>query len=623
MKFVAFFLVLVLVFLFTATLFSSNYFIYPIISAFYSFTITVSFISIITSVLILYKGKILKECLSLPFMMFLVFTGYRTLAGLTSGFFNASHDYYVLLLCLLISLITVFKFSRISIISSLYTTVFTLAILEAIICILQATHFMESGSPYFKVTGTSINPNVTAMFLSMAFPLIIVVKEKFKHAKSVVIGLFIVLIISALFLLKCRTALIATFLVSLVFIYRTYVLKYILSNRIYLSWKICFTIIVLLITCFFFKNLYNFKKASADGRVLIWKVSSNMIEEKPLFGYGFGAFERHYNIAQGKYFKKNIGSKDERINADHCYVGYNEYLQNGVEGGILGTLTFLGLFTPLLIPLNWINVVPRRWKSNRLLQLKNALNITALYGSLTFALMSFVNFTVQAVPVMCVFVLYFATIICASSDKNVHQYVALKSSKVLKRYFIPAISLVLLLYGGKSITKQFFIIKAELKNKEVLSLLQHGELDSAEVTLASLTSVLKENPNYLRNLANLYMARKDYDESIKTLRTALKVTSETDIYLNLALAYERDKQYKLAEQILEQICNIVPNLFLSKFLLMNLNQKIGNNSKAKLIAREIVELEPKIPSREIEKFKKEANSVLNRDSNKISSNIIY
>lgn len=62
-------------------------------------------------------------------------------------------------------------------------------------------------------------------------------------------------------------------------------------------------------------QLYNAKKASADGRKLIWKLSAQMIPEKPLTGYGYGFFEKEYNLHQANYIKIGKASPEELINA--------------------------------------------------------------------------------------------------------------------------------------------------------------------------------------------------------------------------------------------------------------------------------------------------------------------
>ncbi|MFA5229064.1 MAG: O-antigen ligase family protein, partial [Candidatus Paceibacterota bacterium] len=51
--------------------------------------------------------------------------------------------------------------------------------------------------------------------------------------------------------------------------------------------------------------LYRYKPASADGRLLIWRVSADMIADAPLFGHGIDGFSKEYMIYQANYFKEN------------------------------------------------------------------------------------------------------------------------------------------------------------------------------------------------------------------------------------------------------------------------------------------------------------------------------
>lgn len=49
-----------------------------------------------------------------------------------------------------------------------------------------------------------------------------------------------------------------------------------------LRWKMAGCVVLVL----FMGWLYHFKAAFADGRLLIWKVTMQMVKEKPLAGFG-------------------------------------------------------------------------------------------------------------------------------------------------------------------------------------------------------------------------------------------------------------------------------------------------------------------------------------------------
>ena len=77
-------------------------------------------------------------------------------------------------------IVWLFKSNRISIqkISQLFIG---LSIYESIICLLQWIGFLESGIPLFNIGGTWNSPNVSAMFISLCFPLLI---EKILHTHN-------------------------------------------------------------------------------------------------------------------------------------------------------------------------------------------------------------------------------------------------------------------------------------------------------------------------------------------------------------------------------------------------------------------------------------------------------
>lgn len=87
-------------------------------------------------------------------------------------------------------------------------------------------------------------------------------------------------------------------------------------------------------------HLYQIKNNSADGRLLIWKLSTKMIAENPFKGYGYGLFERNYNLKQASYFANQTSSNTERRNASFVAMAYNDYLEQTIEGGILGLLFY-------------------------------------------------------------------------------------------------------------------------------------------------------------------------------------------------------------------------------------------------------------------------------------------
>lgn len=91
-----------------------------------------------------------------------------------------------------------------------------------------------------------------------------------------------------------------------------------------------------------FAGVYNLKRGSADGRLFLWKIATQAIAKEPVFGVGLGNFAGAYGQAQYNYFSKGIDEK-EAMTADCPAYAFNEFLQIGVEQGIIGLLLFLGV----------------------------------------------------------------------------------------------------------------------------------------------------------------------------------------------------------------------------------------------------------------------------------------
>ena len=89
-------------------------------------------------------------------------------------------------------------------------------------------------------------------------------------------------------------------------------------------------------------GLYHFKKDSADGRMLIWTVTANIIKDNPLVGVGHDRFKAHYMDYQADYFRNNPGSKYETVADDNQYA-FNEPLNVWVENGLIGLLLMLAI----------------------------------------------------------------------------------------------------------------------------------------------------------------------------------------------------------------------------------------------------------------------------------------
>ena len=90
-------------------------------------------------------------------------------------------------------------------------------------------------------------------------------------------------------------------------------------------------------------GMYALKKDSADGRLLMWKVTARVIADAPFTGVGAGRFAGAYGEAQAAYFASGKGSPQEEYVAGSPEYGFNEFLQIAAERGIPGLAGCLAL----------------------------------------------------------------------------------------------------------------------------------------------------------------------------------------------------------------------------------------------------------------------------------------
>ncbi len=107
--------------------------------------------------------------------------------------------------------------------------------------------------------------------------------------------------------------------------------------KLFNSWAkkiiVSLTLIIIIIWGSYF--IYNYKKDSADGRILIWKVTLQMIADNPIFGNGLNTFQSKYMHYQENYFKINKKSTFKYL-ADNNNYAFNEPLRLLSEQGLVG-----------------------------------------------------------------------------------------------------------------------------------------------------------------------------------------------------------------------------------------------------------------------------------------------
>jgi O-antigen polymerase len=248
------------------------------------------------------------------FFYFIIFAGS---VFLTSGKFvnttNTPKLYFVLISLLITAVIIAINRKRLNF-HALKSKVFLWGM--NIICFLQACYglfqyagWFPSNHSQFPITGSFDNPAGFAAVLSIGYPIGIFLFTKAKNNERFLAALCLVVITIAIFISGSRAGVLA-----ILFSSGAYLLIRI-NVIIEFQQLIYYKLLSRLILCLFVGGasiLYYQKNDSANGRLLIWEVSSEMIKAKPLFGHGYDSFQAKYMDYQAEYFKRNTNSRFEQ-----------------------------------------------------------------------------------------------------------------------------------------------------------------------------------------------------------------------------------------------------------------------------------------------------------------------
>lgn len=473
-----------------------------------------------------------------------------------------------------------------------------IATIESLICILQFFGLSKSENKFFTVTGSWNNPNVTAIFLALTVPVFLHLFQT-RYRKLIVASFLSIL--TTMLLLKCRTAFIGTILSVLVFYSLEYKLTDWIKNKKNSTTVKAVFIIALMIGFALSSRLYNAKKDSADGRKFIWKISAMMAAEKPLTGYGYGYFEKDYNLYQANYIKKGKATTEELYNAGPVIMPHNEILQNAVEGGSIGLIIISLFFGSLFFSIKQKNNTNLNDLNPEIDLQSNRIFNLAFAGIASFTVMSMVNSTMQIVPVMCLCIVY-SGIVCSTLNKSpfFRRLVLIEKSKTFSNLSTIGI-LIISFYLSYLI---FGIALADMQNKKARVLKETGQYENTLETMPYLEKWLGKDPNYWRNYGSIYFEKKSYQEALVCFQRAQAFSSLPDIYLGTGICHENLKQYPQAVQQYEILTALYPIKFSYRMRLLKAYLKSKKTAKAIALAHEIIQLEPKISSEKVNQYKK-------------------
>ena len=286
-----------------------------------------------------------------------------------------------------------------------YTIIFNSCLCAAVLLAgwgyLQYFKCIPSNSPFFLLTGPFHNPAILAIMLSLLLGIMLnglilfyssLKKSRFFH---VIVITAIIFCLPVLALTYARAACISLFISILYCLYIRCPPPFCTKNVIRFGGILLFIVLSA-------GASYFLKPKSADGRLLIWKVSWRMIKDAPLTGFGKGGFAANYLYYQAEYMKSSASAEERKLAGD-THLAFNEPLRITVEHGAVGLLIYLAFIIRMLLPPKESHLVTLACKS-------------LLTGVVTWGLFGYPD---QIFPLLTLSVIGIACIL-NKNEKHVH-----------------------------------------------------------------------------------------------------------------------------------------------------------------------------------------------------------
>lgn len=204
----------------------------------------------------------------------------------------------------------------------------------------QALGFMDSGSPYFTLTGVHENPNIASIPLCICIPFVI---HKIANRRHITLMLLMLLLIVVFIIaIKCRTSFVGIACLLVCWIITIPGVRQFFKRNVKRPKGIITIACISTLAFALCTATYKMKKDSADGRLFIYQRSCEMIASMPM-GCGYGRYEAEYNLFQSHYFANH---KEEYANSTLSTAsgsGYNDFIEQCVQGGMIGGIMYIML----------------------------------------------------------------------------------------------------------------------------------------------------------------------------------------------------------------------------------------------------------------------------------------
>ncbi len=466
------------------------------------------------------------------------------------------------------------------------------ALIEAVWGMLQLHGYSYSNHSLFRLTGSFFNPGPYSGYLAVIQPVCLWAALKFQKGMHYFAWICVGAILLVLPAGMSRSAWMAA-VVACGWVYWAERIGWRKTKAVYIRYKnatIPFIVIVAILAGCAIAGGYGMKRDSADGRLLMWKVTGKAIAGHPVTGTGLGGFPEAYAEAQAEYFKSAKATEKEKRVAGCPEYAFNEYLQVGLEQGIGGLIVFVA----------WLGSIVYYGIRNR--------QHGAAGGVLALAVFAVSSYPLQ-LPSFWV-ALVFLGAISVTKGGTLTRSSALSVSSVCPITIISLLSLAsvclfILQKGQYEAYKRWGRIQMIYNNKAYESVAEdyHGLHDK-----------LKHKPEFLFEEAQCLSKTGQYTEAIRALERAKRLSGDPMIRYMIAKNRQALGDYREAERELLHAIEILPERLYPYYLLAKLYAEPAfyQADKFRVAAEAVLAKEPKVESPAIREMRGEIKKILEK-----------
>ena len=479
--------------------------------------------------------------------------------------------------------------------------------IEAVSGMRQLHGFEGSNHSLFKLTGDFYNPGPYSGYLAIVLPVCLWMilewgKEKRAHSRASLrylgwIGLLAIIVVLPAGM--SRTAWIAA-AVSCGWVYWVQQIgwektkRYMNGNR---ALTIVSSILILISIAGALAGIYLLKKDSANGRLLLWKVTGQAIREQPWTGTGTGGFPAAYAEAQAEYFTSGKASETEMMVAGCPEYGFNEFLQIGLEQGLVGLMVFVLLLSYSLF----------RGMKNR--------QAGAAGGILALMVFSLASYPLQLPEFWVVLVVLMGV---ANSKTPVNADISVDAdtpptpSREGRKILSVAMIGVLAICCGWIFRQQKGYYEG-YKKWNTLKMLHHSKAyEAAGEGYEELVPLMGHKPELLFEAAQCLSKSERLKKANRLLERAMKLSGDPMIHYMAAKNEQSMGNYQKAEDLLLHAIDMLPERIYPYYLLTKLYSEPTFFQEDKFIkaADAVLKKEPKVESTAIREMREEVKILI-------------